>query len=123
PSSYIDSVIHEAITIKADRVKVPSIQDLGGWLKSGFIDEKYYVEKMRLIGYQDADIQIYLSVISEGMETTKRKFLPLKTYQRWWTEKIISTEKLEEILVQMGLTSEDIEKIIGELESKRNESD
>lgn len=121
PATYIDRVIAEAITIKAERTKVPSKEDLSNWLTKGYIDESYYVEKMRLIGYQDTDIQIYLTVLAEGKDTSARKFLKLDVYLRWYSTGIMSKDQLLETLEGMKYSQEDIDSIIGELEAISNE--
>jgi hypothetical protein len=121
PATYIDRVVAEAITLKAERTKVPSKEDLSNWLTKGYIDETYYVEKMRLIGYTDNDIQIYLTIIAEGQDTSARKFLKLDIYLRWYANGILSREQLTKTLVAMQMSLEDIQNIIGEMEASINE--
>jgi len=121
PATYIDRVISEAITLKADRTKVPSKEDLSNWLAKGYIDENYYVEKMRLLGYTDSDIQIYLTVLAEGKDTSARKFLKLDIYLRWYASGIMSRPQLENTLEGMKMSPEDIDNIIGEMEASVNE--
>lgn len=121
PATYIDRVISEAITLKAERTKVPSREDLSSWLQNGYIDESYYVEKMRLLGYTDPDIQIYLTVLADGKDTTARKFLTLEVYLRWYGSGILTREALGNTLKAMGYQDDDILKIIGEMEASINE--
>jgi hypothetical protein len=121
PATYIDRVVAEAITLKAERTKVPSKEDLSNWLTKGYIDETYYVEKMRLIGYTDTDIQIYLTIIAEGQDTSARKFLKLDIYLRWYANGILSREQLTKTLEGMQMSVEDIQNIIGEMEASINE--
>jgi len=121
PATYIDRVVSEAITLKADRTKVPSKEDLSNWLTKGYIDENYYVEKMRLLGYTDSDIQIYLTILAEGKDTSARKFLKLDVYLRWYASGIMSRKQLEETLDGMKYSAEDISTIIGEMEASINE--
>jgi len=121
PATYIDRVVSEAITLKAERTKVPSKDDLSNWLTKGYIDENYYVAKMRLLGYTDPDIQIYLTIIAEGQDTSARKFLKLDVYLRWFATGILSREQLVETLRAMKHSDEDINNIIGEMEASLNE--
>lgn len=121
PATYIDRVISEAITLKADRTKVPSKDDLANWIAKGYIEENYYVEKMRLLGYTDPDIQIYLTVLSEGKDTSARKFLTLDIYLRWFASGIMKKEQLINTLQGMKMSDEDINNIIGEMEATLNE--
>jgi len=122
PAMYIDRVIAEAITSKAERTQVPSKTDLEKWLIAGYINETYFVEKMRLLGYLDNDIEIYLTIIAADQDTETRKFLTVETYQRWFVTGIISLEKFISTLQSMGYNQEDISTMVGEMEAKKNES-
>lgn len=122
PATYIEQVISDAVIAKSERTKVPSINDLENWLRRGYIDEQYYVQKMRLLGFPDSDIEIYLTVISADMDTSKRKYLPVETYQRWYTANIISKDTFINILSAMGINNEDIMSMLGEIEGGKLES-
>jgi len=123
PATYIDRVIAEAITLKAERTKVPTKEDISNWLVAGYIDEDYFVEKMRLLGYQDQDIQIYLTVLAEGRNTSARKFLTVDVYLRWYASGIMRENQLIETLSAMKIRREDIDKMIGEIGAMQNESE
>lgn len=112
PSAYIDRVISLVIERKAKRQKVPSMGDLEGWLKTGIIVEEYYVEKMRLIGYSDIDIQNYLTEIALGYDTDARKFLDIKIYLRWWQKEIISLETFKNTAIAMKYSEIDINNML-----------
>lgn len=122
PASFVDRVISEAITLKAERTKVPSKEDISNWLNQGYIDEEYYVEKMRLLGYQDQDIQIYLTVLAEGRDTSARKFLTVDIYLRWYASGIMSEEQFTHTLESMKIQTEDIQKMISELGAMNDET-
>jgi hypothetical protein len=121
PATYIDQVIAEAITSRAERTKVPSREDLEKWLRTGYIDEDYFVSRMRLLGYNDEDIQLYLTIIAEETNTKTRKYLDLETYSGWYLKDIMSREQFLKTLLSMGYTEVDREKILGELEAQKNE--
>ncbi|MDD5360447.1 MAG: hypothetical protein PHI02_09300 [Sulfurovaceae bacterium] len=122
PSDYIESVISKIIKVKAKRTKVPSLDDLKGWLRGSLIDEKYFTEKMRLLGYKDSDIQIYLSEIAKELDTSKVKYLPFTVYVRWVENGIMSPNDFIDTLIKMGMTEKDITKLLDEMEKKQNES-
>lgn len=121
PSRYIDTVINKVVKLKAKRTKVPSKEDLNKWLDSGYIDDVTYVQKMRSIGYKDDDIEIYLTIATSKADTSERKYLPIKTYSRWVMNGIMSVENYVKTAHEMGLTDEDIEKLLIEITEGQNE--
>ena len=49
---------------KERRIKLPSKSDLDGWMKNELITETDYRVKMKALGYQDPDIELYIQGVS-----------------------------------------------------------
>lgn len=123
PAKYIDQVLEKTILAKAPKVKVPTLETLTNWLEQNLIDETYYVEQLRLLGYRDRDIQIYLTQIAEHIDTTDRKFLPIETYKRWFLKYIISQDDFINIMREMKVSEKDINTMIDEIKGIQSESE
>ncbi|MDD5360471.1 MAG: hypothetical protein PHI02_09420 [Sulfurovaceae bacterium] len=120
PAIYVETVITKVIKVKAKRTKVPTLDDCKSWLKNGLIDESYFTGKLRLLGYKDQDIQIYLTEIAQNRDTSIVKYLSESVYVRWLKQGIMTAAEFVETLIKKGLTEADINKLILELEDKEN---
>ncbi len=112
PSNYIDAVVNDTLAKSAKKTKVPTLDDLRRWLQTGLVEESYFVRKMRLLGYRDADIELYLSEISSNKDTSEVKYLPIETYVRWVKNGVISPERFLKILSDQGVKSEKIQEYL-----------
>jgi hypothetical protein len=115
PSTYVEQVIRKTVIQRAKKVKIPDRADLTAWLKSNLITEVVYVEKMRLHGFREEDIERYLTMIADTINTAEKKSLPLDTYKRWYKKGIISETRFREILTEQNYSEEDATLLIAEL--------
>lgn len=60
PSKYVDDLLRKLVLKKSKRTKQPSLEDIQGWRSSGLITDAVFIQKMKGIGYQDDDIDLYL---------------------------------------------------------------
>jgi len=109
PATYVKQVTDTQVKQKAKRTKVPSKEDLTGWLNKQIIDEEYYTMKMRAIGYRDEDIQNYLTEINFVVDTSKRKYLSIETYLRWVKSGIMEAKDFYSTLEDQGVAEKDIQ--------------
>jgi len=114
PAIYVDRILKETVLQQAKRRKVPSKADLETWLRSQIIEEEYYTEKMRLIGYSDTDIQYYLSEIALTVDTDERKYLSITVYSRWLKKGIITENVFRNIAIDMQYSEKDIDRLVAE---------
>jgi hypothetical protein len=112
PSSYVDSVLEKQVKLQAKRNKNPSLEDLKRWLSTGLIDEVYFVRKMRLLGYKEIDIELYLSEIARNTDTSKVSYMAIETYIRWVKSGVISPERFIKILNNQGVKTEKINEYL-----------
>ncbi len=73
PSEMLDSVISRELTQAKHRVKMPSKADLDKWYKIGLIDEEDYRGSMRIMGYRDSDIDLYIAEIQYDSLSKEQK--------------------------------------------------
>lgn len=112
PAYYVDRVIARIIKTRAMKMKVPSKADLLDWLENNVIDDIYFCDNMRLLGYRDRDIQNYLTQLSYDIDVTHRKYLPITTYVRWVKHNILSADDFKIIAADMKISVEDIDRMI-----------
>lgn len=115
PDTYITKIINDMVRDKAVKRQVPPKSDLINWLKRNIITEFTFFEKMSLLGYKDEDIYYYLTEIALDLDTSKREYLGVKTYQRWLKSKIITVEYFTTTLREMEVSDKDISKLIVEV--------
>jgi len=77
---------------------------------------------MRAIGYQDLDIEHYLTAMSLTEEKTETKYLGIDTYKRWYENGIIDQLRFRQILKEKYVTQKDIDNYVSEIEAKKNET-
>lgn len=121
PATYIEKAIRDEQYKRSKKVKVPTKTELETWLNLDIIDEALYAEKMHAIGYVQQDIEKYLTEITLEKEHIKIKYLPIKTYVRWYSTKILEEEDFRRIATLMGITEDDINRLlmeVGELQSE-----
>lgn len=118
PADYITTVINNLSAAKSPKLKLPTRTDLEDWLELQIIDESHYSTHMKMLGYRETDIQLYLTEYAMKGDTSERKFLPIKTYSRWFGTDIMSEEVFVDTAVSMGYSDEDITKLILETKSQ-----
>src|SRR4030042_2474907 len=116
PSTMTESVIKKVLTEQTKKRKAPTKSDMDEWLQQNIIEDVFYFEHMKLIGYNAEDIQRYMTSIILRRETTGRKFLTVDDYVRWWKTGIIKKEEFIETLKAMDYSDEDIAHKITEVE-------
>ena len=119
PSTYIESVTRKILTSKSKKSKLPTIDDLNRWLLRNIIDDSFYVQKMRLLGYSQEDIMIYLTELSEGIDTSKVKYQSIDVYKRWLAKGLINKDQFVTTLINMNIRPSDIEKYIIEIDEAK----
>lgn len=117
PASYITSVINELSVKRSAKVKQPTRSDLEKWLELQLINDRQYSHRMALLGYEPADIEMYLAQITEVVDTSEIKYMPLKTYERWVKARIITVNRFREVLTGMKKSPQDIEAAVREVTS------
>jgi len=117
PASYISEIISSLRLKASKKVKLPTKADLHDWLDMQLINENEYHNRMSMLGYPQEDVEIYLSEIAHEKDTEKPKYLPVKTYQRWFISGIIMEERFTEILRKMGFSAQDVANLV--LETKQ----
>lgn len=118
PATYIENVINKELTQVAKKIKVPSKSDIDNWLKLNVITDREYYIYLKKIGYTEDDTVHFLEEIAIEIDISKRKYLPIKTYQRWLSTQILSTNKFIEIATDLKYAQRDIEKLIEETRTK-----
>jgi hypothetical protein len=108
PTNLIESVITKTLAAKSKSKKVPTKADLDEWLHLDIISEEYFVTRLKLLGYGEEDALNYLTAHNMTIEHKKRKFLDVKTYQRWLKNNIMDETRFIQTLTAMGLSDEDI---------------
>lgn len=118
PATYISKVVGDLRLQESEKVKLPNKGDLEAWIKMNVIDELEYYERMLTIGYSQENITLYLTEIALEIDVKKPKYLPLKTYQRWFTKGILDETGLSQILYNQGYKETHINTLIAELKSQ-----
>jgi len=120
PASYIEKVIDDEQYHKAEKLKMPTRTELERWVKLDIIDEAIFAEKMHDIGYVQKDIEKYLTEITFEQEHVVIKYLPIKTYVRWYVSEILQEADFRRIATEMRITEDDINRLLMEAdETKR----
>lgn len=114
PASYVNATVSAALSQESKKTRLPTKTDLMDWFEQQIIDEKTYHDYMSQIGYRDQDIANYLTEQSLERDTTKRKYLHINTYLRWWLHEMISEEQLREYAEAKGIAQEDLEILMME---------
>lgn len=119
PASYVSEVMSQ-LTLKASaKIKMPTKADLENWLKLQLISEQDYYLRMNQLGFTRDDIELFLSEIAKEVDTEKAKYLPVKTYQRWFIADIIDEDRFKTILRAMNYRKEDIDRLVDELTQQK----
>jgi len=121
PSEYIQEVVDGVEKTISTKLKLPTRTDLENWLKVNIITDVDYTKSMRMLGYVDKDILLYLEEITLEIDTSVRKYLGVKVYTRWFISGIIDRDKFIEITSAMGYSMEDIDRLMLEAEAEKNE--
>jgi len=116
PSEYVDQLIDDQEMAQSVKLKLATKQDLTDWLRLQIIDDIFYSDYMKKLGYQPDDILLYLTEFELTADTSERKYLPIKTYQRWLSGGIIDENKFIETAQGMSIEEEDIYNLITEVQ-------
>jgi hypothetical protein len=114
PTQYVEGIINKLIRKKSGRTKAPDKLDLISWYNNGAIDDKTFTMFMRGLGYTNISIQAYMTNSILSGSTGKRKYLPVKTYQGWYTQKIMTEDDFKSVLAEQGYSDFDIQTLIKE---------
>lgn len=115
PASFVSEVITRLQIKQSQKIKLPSRSDLEAWLKLQIINDIEYSARMMQLGYTENDIEMYLSEITVEIDTSSKRFLSQKTYERWFQKQIIGEERFRAIMVDLKTRPEDIERLVQEL--------
>ncbi len=115
PEDYVEQVITSEEQKGSEKLRLPTKGDLTDWLELQIIDEVFYSEYMAKLGYQSEDIQLYLTEFSMKQDTSKRKFLGIKTYQRWLKNGIMEESTFRATGDMMSISADDIDTLILEV--------
>lgn len=108
---------------KSTKIKLPTQTDLTDWLKKGIIDQIAFGIRMKSLGYKEEDIVNFLTEAQEVTDITKRKYLAEKHYQELYKKDIISKEYMTTTLLEKGLSQDDIDALVEQVERRlANES-
>ena len=118
PSTYVSEIISELKLKESEKVRLPTKSDLESWIDLQLINETEYHKRMSMLGYTQEDIEIYLSKIAHVKDITKPKYLPVKTYQRWYILGIITEGRFTSILREQGYSAMDIAGLVTEAKEK-----
>jgi len=114
-ASYAHRIISKELAKRTKKLKLPTRSDLTDWLKLGIIEERQFVDRMIRLGYKEDDIINYLTEIALQIDTSERKYLPIKTYQRWLGEHLISMDTFSRIGRELGYSEDDIARLVSEV--------
>lgn len=112
PTQFIEGVINKLIKKQAVRSKVADKVDLVKWYSLGAIDDNMFIKQMRGQGYTNDAIQAYMSAAQIETGGVKRKFLDIKTYQKWLTSELMTQDEFVNTLTEMGVAATDIAKLM-----------
>jgi hypothetical protein len=115
PAAFVEQAIKEETAMPSEKIKMPTRTDLERWLLLQIIDEVIYSSQMKALGYRQTDIENYLTEITLKVDTSVRKYLPIKTYQRWLASGILSEDDFTRIAGEMKIIESDILLLIIEV--------
>ncbi len=75
------------------------------------------------LGYTRDDIEMYLSEITKEVSTEKVKYLPQKTYERWYSTRIIDEQRFRKVMIDLDRRPEDIKNLVREFRPKAAETE
>ena len=119
PAVYIGEIVSGLKLKESEKVKLPTKADLENWIELQLIDELEYFKRMSMLGYTQEDIEIYLSKIAHERDTQKPKYLPIKTYERWFLTGIVAESRFRKLLTDQGYSAADITTLITEIKGKK----
>jgi len=119
PASYITSVVNELSVKRSAKIKQPTRAELETWLSMQLINDVQYAERMALLGYLQTDVEMYLTQISSYVDTSKIKYMPLKTYQRWFKTNIITVARFREVLYAQNYSQTDVNTFVQEIQAEQ----
>lgn len=114
PATTIDRASRMLESEDTKKLKMPTKADMEKWLELNLIDESYYSQTMRALGYRDREIVLYLSEIDAEVDITKVKYLGTATYVRWLKKDILTEEAFRDISANRGISEEDIDRLVAE---------
>jgi len=118
PSVYVTEIVSRLKLKESEKIKLPTKADLENWIELQLINESEYYKRMSMLGYEREDVEIYLSKIAHEQDTEKPKYLPVKTYERWFTTGIMKEARFRKLLKEQGYSDKDINTYVSEIKSK-----
>lgn len=119
PDTFVNSTINKELAKTANKTKIPSKADVERWLKLNVINENEYSVYMEKQGYSKIDISRYLEEINKETDTSKRKYMSITVYNRWYLNNIITENIYRSTLTEMGYNNTDIEKSVKEIKQQK----
>lgn len=116
PAAYVNEQVEVAVTEKSKKIKMPTKADLEDWLELSIITESQYKAAMSNLGYLSDDILNYLTEYAFKRDTSKRKYLNIKSYQRWLKVGIMDEDQFTKIATELKYSKEDIANLIMEVQ-------
>lgn len=121
PATFTEAIMKDIEITSETTVRQPAKSDYIDWLKKGIIDEKTFMQSMSTIGYKRSDILFYMQEIIIEIADYKRRYLPIKTYQRWFSEQVLTVEEFTTIALGMQYSEDDIDRLIDEASGVKTE--
>ena len=126
PATFVDTLINKEKAQTSSKLKLPTKSELSEWLHLGIINDITFAEKMKALGYKEADIINYLLEFGLTQDIAVQKYAGAAVYQRWLKHEIISEEYFITIMTEQGYTESDIASYVIEvrevIESERNKA-
>lgn len=107
-SEYLNTVLTDFKRAVLSKQKLPSLETLIRWVTVEVIDEYMFSSYMRRLGYTDDVIMLYLVEALDIEKPVQRKFLKESQYIGWYQTGIINRIQLEETLIAMRFSRDDI---------------
>ena len=117
-ATYVSQIVTTLKLKESEKVRLPTKADLENWIELQLINETEYYRRMSMLGYTQTDIEIYLSRIAHEQDTRKPKYLPIKTYERWFQTDIIAETRFRKLLKEQGYSETDITTYVTEIKGK-----
>lgn len=122
PAHYIDKILADMLADKLSKRKVPPVDTLIDWLESHTIDDSQFHGRMRLLGYSDEDILLYMTKILKKTGSLRRVYLKKEDYLGFFAAGIMIEQDLRTVLGDMGISREDVDFLIAAARSKQVET-
>lgn len=118
PQNFVNQTVRKIELARSRRVKVVPVSVLDRWLEKGFLTEAEYSGRLRAMHYKSEDIALFLTEFKFDMQDAPLKFMPLKTYQKWFKDGIIDEDAFRSRLSAQNYTSADIDAAVKEAQTQ-----